>query len=449
VTACLAMTLVVSGCGGGKKVQAFQPAQVIAFGDENSAFDDTAASGTPLVAVDPSTTAGVTVVTPIQGSRYTINVTSDASFLCKTNRPGDTLPSGCVNNADADITLPTSTSFFVPQSSSFGYRLASGIPIVHKVELGDLTEPITSGSSPTPSPVYLTTDRLYHCSMDFGDYFGNWVQVLVHGLGGGSLSIGGAAGCAQDSGNGKSYAKWGAKVADVEAQKNQHRGELGDGVLVAILAGQNDIWAAYDEVGSATLDREAALVRMRDKGAQLARVINDIVSTGARVVYLTVPDLGKAPKAAGNSTLATDLTKAFNEGYNNEGGLVLTVVTNGHKIVKVDGFTQIANLSASYAVPAAAACETDLAKARTPDGRLLATAYPAITSDADLKAKVLLLNCNSDNLVVLSGNFQASPPTNEIRANFANYLWADGQHLAPVGHSSLGALAVSRVRDQL
>ena len=450
VAACLAVAAVVAGCGGGARVKAFQPTQIIAFGDENSAFDDTSASPNPLVAVAPPTASSATAIV---GSRYTINVVADAAFLCKGPAPLVGAAAICASDSDIILTLPTLTSFFLPQAgaSVFGYRLSSGIPIVHEVETVDLTQGI---SGTTPSPVYRSVDHLHYCSVDFGNDYGNWVQRVAHGLGGG-LSLGGAAGCPQDSGNGRSYAQWGAKVDDVEIQVNTNLGVLHDGVLVTMLAGQNDIMAAYAGVLSTPGTEDAAKISMREKGAKLAAIIGTIVSRGARVAYLTVPDMGKSPEAVvgGNPGLATALTKAFNEGYKasgeerEKGGLVLSVVNNGHKVVKVDTYTQIANLAASY--PATAACESDITKAKGPDGRLLSTMYPAIVADSDLRAKVLLLNCTSSNLTVLSGSYTATPPTNEVRAYYGNYLWADGRRLAPIGHANLANLAVSRIRDQL
>ncbi|RZI82016.1 MAG: hypothetical protein EOP38_17330 [Rubrivivax sp.] len=448
VASCFAVTALVAGCGGGDKVKPFQPTQVIAFGDENSAFDDTTAS---------SSSAMVTYNGPggpatIQGSRYTVNVLSDAGYLCKGAEPTISGLATCDNNSTLFSTTedyPTNTSFFKPTSSAFQYRVSSGIPIVHEVVTGTITEAIST----TPSPVYQTVDHVYHCSMDFGSYFGNWVQVLIHGLGGGGLSIGAAGGgCAQDSGNGKSYAAWGADVDAVAAQVAAHRSELHDGVLVPILAGQNDIVNAFNEVlrPGSTLTEEDAKIRMRERGARLGQIINDIITTGARVVYLTVPDMGKSPLAvdAGKSALATALTDAFNEGYRDLGGLTYTTATNGHKIVKVDGFNLIAGMAASY--PAKAACYDDPTKVKTSDGRDLLTALPGINAlTPSLKAKALLLNCTSNNLVVVSGDYNATPPTKEVRADFGAYLWADSTHMTPIGHSSLGIQAASRIRSQL
>ncbi len=409
----------VAGCGGGDRVKSFVPTQIIAFGDEHSAFDDTAASGTPLVSADVNGTR-----VAYSGSRYTINVLSENSWYCSIN-PGEDTAEDCPT-AQRVLIAPTGATFTVTSSDfkAFTGQTAQNLPlqVVNQREVGSFS------TAPTTT-VWRTTDRFYDCSPNsvsgLGGFIGNWVQLFAKDFGTG-LTLGGTADCPQDSGNGRSYAKWGYKVTDVANEVNLHRGELRDGVLVTMLAGQNDIMQAYDDVIATTTDQVSALRLMRDKGAELARVINDIVATGARVVYLTVPDMGKSPKAAaGNAALATALTQAFNEGYENLGGLVLTVATNGHKIVKVDGYTQIQNLAASYG--STAGC--DATKITFPDGDPIPVPPP------ELRIKAALLNCTSNTLVGTT--------------DFSEYLWADETHLAPVGHNSLAALAIARVRDQL
>ena len=454
VGACLAVAALVAGCGGGDRVKSFQPSQIIAFGDESSAFDDTANASSGRV-VDFGTT-GVPYA-----ARYTINVIADAGFLCKNAKPNNMARAGCVDINNDGLTaadFPTATSFFLPQTSEIQYRLDSGLPVIGEVVTGALTEAVSG----TPNPVYRTVDHYYYCSTDYGIDNGNWVQRLAHGLGGGALSLGGSSGCAQDFGNGRSHAAWGAKVDDVATQVNNHLGELRDGVLVTMLAGQNDIMAAYDSVVLGSITEDAAQKLMRDKGAQLAGVINRVVDTGARVVYLTVPNMGVSPKAVagGRQALATALTRAFNDGYkgigegNESGGLVLSVRNNGHKIVKVDGYNLIAGLAPSYS--SSPVCQTDANLVTRPDGTTVAAALAGtfgsdVTSAAylDAKAKALLLNCTSNNLIITSGNYAATPPTNEVRADYIYYLWADDQRLAPIGHGNLANLAIARIRDQL
>jgi len=432
VAASLAVAALVSGCGGGDKVKAFQPTQVIVFGDENGAFDDSFAPGSatpPLVALGSTT---------FKSSRYTINlVTQAASLYCQINTGVEQVTDCPTTPTDQVIPLSTVASFTastVASDSLFTAQVSSttGQQFVGAVIKGNLT--LTSSATTT---AYFVADRYFDCSPGASAYAGNWAQYLAYVLGSG-LSLGGSDQCSQDTGNGISHAFWSAKVDDVVTQLDTtFRGELHDGVLVAVLVGQNDIVAAYKEVLATpqTLTRENALIRMREKGQALGEAIKRIPATGARVVFLTVPDMGKAPQAIldGQTTLASDLTHAFNEGYNNIGGLVLGAASQqGHKIVKVDGYSQINALAPSY--PTAAACDAP-ADIKMLDGTAIATAIPATVTDADLRAKASLLNCT--NLTLIDG------------ANINSHLWADGWHLAPVGHVSLGALAVSRVRDQL
>ncbi len=404
VAACLAMTALVAACGGGDRVKAFQPQQIIAFGDENSAFE--------TVATSPP----VTDIGTMKGLTYTISYVAVESAYCQ---PGST-PLVCTTPAPlvgsgAEFALTGSDTY--TRSTLF----PAGVDDRKVLEIKQGTWSVPPSGPATP--IDLQIARSYFCTPVVSTYAGNWVQVLASSLGS-NLSFGGDY-CSQDTGNAQSYAQWGAKVDDVRTQFNNHRGGLRDGVLVTMLAGQNDIMAAYGTYR--TTDQAAGLVLMRTKGAQLGAIINDIVATGARVVYLTVPNMGLAPAAAADPAYARDLTKAFNSGYQEVGGLELTVQTNGHKIVKVDGYTQINNIAVSY--PATAACNPVATAVKAPNGAAVSTLDPA------QQARALLLNCASDNLVP--------------GATLLSHLWADDQHLSPVGHNGLAALAVARVRDQL
>lgn len=429
VAASLAVAALVSGCGGGDKVKAFQPTQVIVFGDENSAFDDSFAgpSPTPLVALDDGTTNTV-----FKGSRYTINsVTIPAFQYCLVNtgvQKFDDCPSG------QEIPPETVASLAIDSAAPYSLFTAHVSSITSQQFVGAVvkyTLTLTDASTPT---AFRVQDRYFDCSPGASAYAGNWAQYLAYVLGSG-LSLGGSDQCGQDTGNGISYAQWGYTVDDVIAQVNAHRGEFHEGVLVAIMVGQNDIVNAYKQVVAGTMTADAANILMRTKGEQLGELIKTIPSTGARVVFLTVPDMGKAPKATGlggNAALASELSHSFNEGYPNSsiGGLVLGAASQqGHKIVKVDGYNQINAIAPSY--PAAAAC--DRTKIKMLNGT---TTIPSIVADANLQDKAYLLNCTNLTLI-------------DAATGINTHLWADDWHLAPVGHVSLGALAVSRVRDQL
>lgn len=401
VAACLAMTALVAACGGGDRVKAFQPQQIIAFGDENSAFETVASS--PLV----------TDIGTMKGLTYTISYVAVEAAYCAS-------PS-TISLCTAPAAVGTGFAGGASPSFTRSALFPSGVDDRKVVEIQAGTWSV--GGS--PAAVDLQTARSYFCTPVASSYAANWVQNLASGLGS-NLSFGGDY-CSQDTGNAQSYAQWGAKVDDVRTQFTIHRGELRDGVLVTMLAGQNDIMAAF-ETYQAT-DKTAGLVLMRTKGAQLGGIINDIVATGARVVYLTVPNMGLAPAAAADPAYAQALTKAFNAGYQEVGGLELTVQTNGHKIVKVDGYTQINNIAPSYATTAA--CQTNASLVKMPNGDTVASlGLPPLQ-----EARALLLNCAADNLVT--------------GATLTSSLWADDRHLSPVGHNGLAALAIARIRDQL
>lgn len=422
VAASLAVAALVSGCGGGDKVKPFQPTQVIVFGDENSAFDDSFVSGPALVTVNGAA---------FKGSRYTINSvtqrTTEQAYCAAGAAPLTSID--CAAAAAASGTaFPIGTNpIFTPtlnSVSTFGTPIASGTGVPTLQLVNELRQGTLSDTEHGIRNAQFSIDRYYDCSPGHSAYAGNWAQYMAYVLGSG-LSMGGTDQCPQDTGNGISYAKWGYTVDDVIAQINAHRGEFHEGVLVAIMVGQNDIVNAYNEVVLGNMTADAANILMRAKGEQLGAAIKTIPSTGARVVFLTVPDMGKSPKAITDNrvALASELSHSFNEGYPNSsiGGLVLGAASQqGHKIVKVDGYNQINAIAPSY--PTAAACDPALIK--MPDGTAVAAT-----------AKARLLNCT--NLTLVTG------------ADINTHLWADDWHLAPVGHVSLGALAVSRVRDQL
>ena len=411
VAACLSAAALVAGCGGGDRVKPFQPQQIIAFGDENSAFETTSLS--------PA--AEVTSIGTMKGLTYTINlVVKEAAYCQSLSTSALCTPPVATGTGFAPVGSPAYT-----RSSAF----PSGVDDRKMIEIQPGNWSVAL-ATPTLTPIDLQTSRSYFCTPVASTYAGNWVQLLASTLGS-NLSFGGDY-CSQDTGNAQSYAHWGAMVDDVRTQFNTHRGELRDGVLVAMLAGQNDIMSAYDTYRST--NKEAGLALMRQKGAQLGAIINDIVATGARVVYLTVPNMGLAPAAVADPTYARDLTIAFNSGDLRSGGLELAVKTDGHKIVKVDSYTQINNIAPSVA--ATAACSTVTTDVKMPDG-VTTIAAAAITGgwSAATTARALLLNCTSDNLVT--------------GATLTSSLWADDKHLSPVGHNGLAVLAIARVRDQL
>src|SRR5690606_273286 len=121
-------------------------------------------------------------------------------------------------------------------------------------------------------------------------------------------------------------------VPSIKSQVAAHRSELDSGTLVTLLAGQNDILDEYYNSLATPAAHVAARERMVAKGKELAAIVNDITNTGARVLIISVPDLGLSPyaRAGGDDgrRFMTALTKGFNDGFIGAGG----VVNNGNKI---------------------------------------------------------------------------------------------------------------------
>lgn len=130
----------------------------------------------------------------------------------------------------------------------------------------------------------------------------------------------------------------GHKVADVVAAVQAY-GTLSPSTLVTLVAGQNDILAAYAAFDAGTQTRDQALAQAAAAGKQLGQLIDSIVrgGAGARVIYAWPPDLGHAPFAASEvtrtgqearRTLLSDLTRAFID--------ALQPVNDGLRVGRVD-----------------------------------------------------------------------------------------------------------------
>jgi outer membrane lipase/esterase len=213
-----------------------------------------------------------------------------------------------------------------------------------------------------------------------------------------------------------SYAEAGATVDQVATQVSSHLGELNGSTLVTMLAGQNDIVAAYDSADSDAV----AQAKLKAKGQQLGQVLNTIIAKGARVLIMTVPDLGLSPKASANRARMTALVNSFNEGVIGTGG----VKNDGHFVGRVKGFEHIqdmVNAPSSYS--------------------LINVTGPACASSNDPVTGAVLTTSDAHYLQGCS-NY-----TLQSDATAYNYLWADDTHLTPAAHAGLGNLAYVRARD--
>jgi lysophospholipase L1-like esterase len=209
------------------------------------------------------------------------------------------------------------------------------------------------------------------------------------------------------------YANAGDNVADVTAQIDSHLlADTFSGTdLVTVLAGANDIleqYALYDGSNAATLTAavEAA-------GKALAAQVNRIAAAGGKVLVATVPDLGLSAFAitentanAGRAALLSGLTSAFNVQVR------AGIVNNGRKIGLLLADEQVQLLS------------------KFPGTYGLVNVTTAVCDPA--KAASVQV-CTSQTLVT--------------DGSAATFLWADGTHLSPGGHKSLGQAAASRATN--
>lgn len=211
--------------------------------------------------------------------------------------------------------------------------------------------------------------------------------------------------------------------------------------LVVIMAGTRDVLNAYQTFkSSGTLDEAG----MKNAGIKLAQKINAIVTTGARVAVVTLPDIGLSPYAVAEDTshghrdpaqsvdcstgdgrpAATDeyakamsyLTSCFNYGLRGANG----ITNDGHKIALINAFDWsiliAKNTSVTY--PYAAQCAS-------------VTHTTAATYDPT--------TCNYDNVTT------PSSPTTTADISGATYLWSFGPWLSIAGHQLLANLAMTRV----
>lgn len=120
------------------------------------------------------------------------------------------------------------------------------------------------------------------------------------------------------------FAAVGAKVQDVSAQVDAmvSTGGVRNNDLALIFAGNNDIWELYEQYPSQS--EASLLAEARNRGDQLAGIVNRLVALGAKVVVVSLPELGLSPyarsEADANTTTGfnradfiTRMTTAFNE----------------------------------------------------------------------------------------------------------------------------------------
>ncbi|HEX7637277.1 MAG TPA: SGNH/GDSL hydrolase family protein [Burkholderiaceae bacterium] len=185
--------------------------------------------------------------------------------------------------------------------------------------------------------------------------------------------------------------------------------------LVTLWVGMHDVLNEYTANGSGD-DVATLTADMQGAGAQLAALANSIVATGAKLILVTVPDMGTSPYAAtenergdfDRATLLSQMTLAFNNSLRG------SIVNDGSKIglVLADDFTDGA--------------------VRSP-GSFGLISNPNLTQGCQSTA--VLPNCTDDTLNTDAGKNSNAPGI---------WLWADQTHLAPTAHQQIGNQAVSR-----
>lgn len=175
--------------------------------------------------------------------------------------------------------------------------------------------------------------------------------------------------------------------------------------LVAVLIGQNDVLALNADVEAGLITQEQAVATLAERGTAVANRLNTLINHGAKVLLLTVPELGRTPFAlaatapAGRSARLQALTAAFNQRVRDD------IVQDGRYaglVVTDDIVYAMSTRASTYGLinVTTGACTTAL-----PD-------------------------CTSATLV--SG------------ANAVNYLWADDTRIGYLAQAQLGSAAVSR-----
>lgn len=405
--AAAAMAAGLTACGGGDQVEKFQPNKIVSFGDESSVLESEAVGDAE-----------------VKGLKYTVNSLAFLPNVNKLFQPNTlAIPSGATllsaNAQPAWIATPAEStivedSLIVHDTDQV--ELQFNLPVKYK-----------QGDGPEET---VTLPVMYQYAHQCSSHR-LWIQLLANGYG-----LGYQDECSVDRSGAVTYAEAGARVStdengvrSIKSQIAAHRSELDSKTLVTVMAGQNDILQEYFAVKNFQSTSEAARARLRAKGRELAGMVNDLTTTGARVLIVTVPNLGLTPYARSTNAqadrdLMTSLTSSFNNGFIGSGG----VMNDGNKIGLVDFFddtTRIGYDKSRYGFSdtSTALCES----ARKPDGTTnVAAATAPFFGGEELR------HCTTANV---GGK------------DVFRYFWADEVNLSPGAHARLGSLAFQRADD--
>jgi outer membrane lipase/esterase len=236
-----------------------------------------------------------------------------------------------------------------------------------------------------------------------------WMQLVVGAYGSGFPE------CPVGTGAqiGSTRAAVGAKVAEVTAQIDAQvaAGGFTSDDLAMVWVGLNDVLELYGRFPATP--RADLIEEARQRGVRIAGQVNRLVDLGAKVIIITMPDVGVTPFALAQKAANTDTDRAalLSELSAAVNGRIRTNILNDGRfvgLVLADEYMQSA--------------------ARQPSLFGLLN-----VKDRACKTENPLPDCSSATLV--SG---AGPET---------WLWADDYRLATAGHRRVGNLAEARARN--
>lgn len=216
-----------------------------------------------------------------------------------------------------------------------------------------------------------------------------------------------------------SHAKVGALIEDPLTGLAAQRAavaNLGAADLVTVMIGGNDIIAIYEQVRAGTLTSGAAVEEAKRRGRSAAALITDLLTSGARALVMTVPDLSLTPYAINAGKTDTNAQSLlYTLSYEFNGSLRTNILPNDGRnfgLVLADDIVAVMRdnpstyLDSPYNVTDAA-CTT-----------------------ADVKDCVLTTDSTTTTLV--SG------------ATLNSHLWASDRHIGPNAHGRIGQQALAR-----
>ncbi|MFW9616244.1 hypothetical protein [Aquabacterium sp.] len=399
--ACSAVFL--QACGGGSRAKSYEPTRIVSFGDENSVLDSYSGS------LRDASGAAATLYGLTYSANYTLTT---AAVTCQVSGSDPATGKFCASSVTVDD--GTTSTFDAPSYTI--YNTTDYPSTVNAWELGSGT---VNGSTVA---LKRTTSTTYYCNTA-----SLWIQSLALSFGKGYRSE-----CPLTSYSGaETYAEAGAKVADVATQVDNHLSELGSGVMVTIMAGQNDILELYAQVKANTLTLAQAQTIAQERADALAVVVKKVIATGAKVVLALTPDLGESPLAyttGENRTALAALTKSFND----QVYITRLGEESGRNLAGVNpvSLTNTTTRSTSY-VYEKPLCNTATTNTATrPDGTTL-----SVTPDVSNGfGRELTKFCTASTYVT--------------DGSLSTYMWADLVRFAPAAHALIGSTAATRAANQ-